>query len=109
MGIDYPLPDLDGPAMFGKILVHDKQGAVVGAGALKHVGEAFLWLRPDSSPREKITAIRRMSAVMTTTAKLAGVEEVSCWVPTEMEPQFAHMLQSLGWIRSQWPNYTLIL
>lgn len=109
MGSLYPLPPLDSPVVAGKMIVHDHRGQVSAAGCIKLVGEAFLWLNLDASTREKIRAIRKLSQGMADTGRLSGIEEVTCWVPPEIEPQFAHMLASLGWIKSPWPTWTILL
>lgn len=109
MGIDYPLPDLSSPIIPAKMIIHDKQGNATGAGAIKLVGEIFLWLDLSASIRERVVAIRKLSEVSVDQAKRLGLEEISCWVPPQIEKQFAHMLESLGWLRSPWPNWTKIL
>lgn len=109
MGFNYRFPDLDGRAILGKMIVHDKHGEVSAAGALKLVGEAFLWVNLEASTREKIRAIRKLSQGMASAGKFSGIEEVSCWVPPEIEPTFAHMLANLGWQKSPWQTWTILL
>ena len=108
MGALYPLPDLDSPLVFTKMVVHE-HGRLAGAAALKSFAEAFLWLDQQASLREKIRTIRRLSEVLGETARAKGLDEVSCWPPPEIEPAFAHMLSSLGWRKSQWANWTILL
>lgn len=109
MGSLYPLPPLDSPVVPAKMIVHDSRGEVSAAGCLKLVGEAFLWLNLEASTREKIRAIRKLSQGMADAGRLAGLEEVSAWVPPEIEPTFSHMLTSLGWRKSPWPTWSILL
>lgn len=109
MGIRYPLPNLESPLIAVKALVRNCENEVIGACAVKLFGEAFLWLDLKRSPRERISTIRTLSRVATNQAKKLGLDEVSCWVPPQIEGQFAHMLTNLGWIKSPWPSWSRIL
>ena len=110
MGLDYRFPDLDGPLIEAKAIVHDEHtGVVLGAGAIKRVGEAFLWLDIHASTRQKVKAIRALNKIMVDAGKVLTLEEITAWIPAELEPQFAHMLGSLGWQKSPWPTWTKLL
>ena len=105
MGIRYPLPDLTSPL----IIDVERSGNGKAACAVKMIGEAYLWLEPQASARERVEAIREVSDKAIEKARIFKLEDVSCWVPPDIAPKFAHMLGELGWRMSPWPCFSRLL
>jgi hypothetical protein len=105
MGIRYPLPALDSPLM----ILTEKAANEKAVCAVKMIGEAYLWLEPKASVRERVEAIREVSGKAIEAAKIFKLEDVSCWVPPDIAPKFAHTLGELGWRMSPWPCFSRLL
>ncbi len=108
MGIKYPLPNLDSPLIVLKE-EYREEDKLIAACAVKLVGEAFLWIDPEATTRKKIEGLRRVARAAEHAARDRSIEDVSAWIPPEIEPRFAHMLFMLGWKRSPWPCWSRII
>lgn len=109
MGIKYPMPYLDGPLVLIKEHAFDDRGNIVAACAVKLTSEAYLWLDPEASVRNRIQGIREVSEHAVLAARAANLEDVSAWIPPHIEPRFAHLLIALGWRKSPWPSWSRLL
>jgi hypothetical protein len=105
MGIRYPLPDLDSRLMI--LTERAENGKAVCA--VKMIGEAYLWLEPGASVRQRVEAIRDVSEKAIAAAKIFKLEDVSAWIPPDIAPKFAHTLADLGWRMSPWPCFSRLL
>lgn len=108
MGAKYPLPDLASPLFVVREQVGNGHG-LVAAAAVKVVGEAFLWLDPEVPKRDRAESLVRLSAHCELEAIKQGLEEVTAWIPVDIEPSFGKILTKRGWVRSPWPSYTRLL
>lgn len=102
-GFDYPMPNLNGP---GWLSPFEEEDAILG---LKLTAEAMLWTKPAATP----LLIAKSFIAAESRARQALVEmdidEVSAWLPPEVQGQFAKQLEGRGWVRSRWPNWSLRL
>lgn len=105
MAIRYPLPDLASPLM----VLTERAKSGKAACAVKLIGEAYLFVDPESSTRERVEAIREVSDKAIEAAKVFKLEDVSAWIPPTIAPKFAHMLVELGWRPSPWPCFSRLL
>ena len=105
MGVRYPLPDLDSNLM----ILTERSENGKAACAVKMIGEAFLFLDPAATTRERVDAIREVSDKAIEAAKIFKLEDVSAWVPGDIAPKFAHMLFDLGWRLSPWPCFSRLI
>lgn len=100
MQLGYPMPDLSMPLFKAKVVEADN-GEIVGAGAIKVIGESFLWL--GGVGRYRQTRIwRKLAAEARVTAKTMGLDELSAWIPPEIESKFFRSLLHCGWKPSPW-------
>jgi hypothetical protein len=102
------LPALNDPRFVVK-LVAEAAGKVVQAGFVKLIGEAFVLVdHSHSNPGERLDVLTELVA-----RGLAGasrhVNEVSAWLPPEVEASFGPRLVELGWIKSPWSSYSALL
>lgn len=104
MGMDYRFPDFGGLYPVKNVAEH--RGNLVGAMAVKAIGEAFVWIDPASSLRQKVETIVQLSIKCEEDTKVCGFEDVTAWIPPEIEPRFAHLLGKLGFEKSPWPTWT---
>lgn len=109
MGSKYLLPDLTSPLFIIREACRDEDGKLMGGVAVKAIGEAFLFVDPDLTTRKRVEMIRHVSRRAITQARDLHLEDVSAWIPPNVEPQFAHMLIQMGWIRSPWPCWSRCL
>lgn len=105
MGINYPLPNFESPLM----ILTEESKSRKAACAVKMIGEAYLWIDPESSARDRVEGIREVSEKAIEAARIFKLEDVSAWIPPQIEPRFAHMLSELGWRRSPWPAWSRLL
>jgi hypothetical protein len=105
MGMDYKLPDLNGPLFFVR-KVCEHEGHVVAASMLRIEAECYLWCSGD--PVQKMKAMELMQPELLGDAWLLGVENAVCWIPEAVEAKFAKRLDQLGWSRDRdgWHSYS---
>jgi len=104
MHVGYPFPHFS--PLFGVRRLVEHEGEVAAAGAVKLIGEAFLWIDPNLSLRKKVELIGLISAECTRDAFELGLDELSAWVPPPIEEGFSHALTNLGWVRSPWHSWS---
>lgn len=109
MAPGYTFPREFGPLFFVNQLVEDVNGQIVAAAAVKLVGEGFLWVNPSVSRLDRTRAIALLNKTCAETAKTAGLEEVSCWVPPKIAACFERLMAKLGWKQAVWPNWGRVL
>lgn len=109
MKLGYQAPSFDSPLVVLKQEVLTDDGQLIGAAAVKLIGETFLWLDPSVS---KVGRLRATLALMDTCRpqlQQIGLEETSCWLPPHLEERFGSLLGRLGWSKSPWPSWSVLL
>ena len=103
-GFDYNLGDISSPLfLIKKVRVVD--GQVVGAMFLRLTAETFLLV--DGSPVTRGRAIEELQPAVIRAAWEAGLSDVLCVVPPEIEPDFSPVLERMGWAKERpWPLYS---
>lgn len=102
-------PPLANPNMIVK-LVAEHDGRIVQFGGVKLTGEAFVLAdHSEGTPQERWDIMQRLIASGLRRAADASLDDVTCFVPPELEKSFGPRLESLGWVRSPWPSWTALL
>lgn len=103
-GIDYQMPNLDGP-LFPVKKVCEVEGQVVGALALRLCAETYLWLDQQRRPQEKLQTMKALQSEVLAEAWKNGLDEISASVPSI---GFDRRLRQLGWLpdREGWRLWT---
>jgi hypothetical protein len=96
MGMDYRLPDLEGPDA-SYVQVVEEYGMVIGASMNRVIAESYVWIDPTLDPRDKFTAIRLGQAAMLQEARKRGWRECIAMIPEFMEKKFQKRLKQLHW------------
>ena len=105
-GFAYDLPDLKGSDILAA-LVLEEETKVRAAALLRLEVNAFLLLDGDwATPRDRWEALQIIHEAMRERAEHAGIKEANCWLPPEIEKQFAPRIEELGWRRNLWSNYS---
>lgn len=105
MEVRYKFPLVDGP-LFRERSIVESNGRIVAAGAIKLIGEAFLWVEPRSLKTERSGAVMLLSSQL---GKTIDVEDVTAWIPPQIESGFAPVLNHLGWSRSPWASWSKVV
>ena len=102
-------PPLQSANCIVKVVAEDSQG-ITQAGFVKLTGEAFVLVdHSRRSSQERWETLQRLVARGLKDSADYGIDDVSAWIPPEIEPSFGKRLEALGWIRSPWRNYTALL
>lgn len=105
----YTFPGDFGPLFFIRRAVVEENGQIVAAATVKLVGEAFLWVDTDQTAYRRAVAVKMLSDECSRVALERGLEEVSAWIPPKIIGCFKKALRRLGWRKSPWRNWTLVL
>ena len=106
MGIPYQMPDVSNPLFAIKRVLVDDRGKIIGAGAIKPVGECFLWVRPSMMPIFRARAVKRLTAEGMLLAGQSGLDELTAWIHPEVEREFGRPLTKLGFVMSPWRSWS---
>jgi hypothetical protein len=104
MKMAYNFPDLTDELTAVSTVIDD--GNIIAGGAVKIIGESYLWIDPRRSVNDRLTAISLLDADMAKNAKLKGFSSVSAWIPPEVHGAFTKLIEDLGWRKSPWPTWT---
>lgn len=107
MALGYQFPDISSPLFFQKA-VAEENGEISGAAAIRLIGEAFLWLA-DGSKIRKGRVLSSIYPIIGGKAKENGLEDVSAWIPPQIEPDFSEALHGIGFVPSPWPCWSMKL
>lgn len=107
MAVGYEFPNISGPLFAVRKMITDDKGDPQAAAALKLVGEAFLWVNPDHDDFTKTANIVRLAQACHEHAAALQLEEVSAWIPPNLEGIFGNMLSRMGWERSPWASWSV--
>lgn len=106
MQLGYQMPNLTDPLFcVKKIILED--GEPVAAGALKLTSEAFLWLDPNNCDYTKAAHVARLMELCKVHATDLCLQDVTAWIPPQVEQKFAKMLGAMGWTRSPWSSWSV--
>jgi hypothetical protein len=90
--------------------VREENDKVVMAAFAKCTAEIFVLVDHQSgTPEQRWEWLKEMTADMKRMLWLQGMEEMSAWIPRELEKTFAPRLKELGFEKSPWSSYTLRL
>ncbi len=109
MRVGYPLPRSFGPLYCIRKVVCDVDGKVIAMATVKLVSEAFFFTDPDSSSIVRARGLKILHEECYQAAKEMGLEEVSCWIPAKIAGYFSKTIQKLGWLKSPWRCWTLLI
>lgn len=103
------LPDVGHPLFLVK-KVYEEEGHVALIAATKLTAEQYLlvdhaWKTPDS----RWSALRQLRDAVVSDVDSRGLQDLTLWAPPQVEKSFGKRLQSLGFTKSPWPSYSLIL
>lgn len=75
---------------------------------VKITSEVYLLLdRALGTPEERWKWLVEITADMRLQAYRKGLEEITCWLPVELEKSFGPRIVDLGFQKSPWQSYTL--
>jgi len=109
MDTGYLMPHVDSRLFELKRVAETDDGKIVGGGAVKPIGECFLWVARDEPPILRARAFCRLAAEARVLAAEAGYDELSCWMPPNFETEFGNPLSRAGWTLSPWRNWSVKL
>lgn len=100
------LPSAENPLFFIRKVVEDN-GTVALASFLKMTAEAFVLVDHNhQSPEWLWMALQKLTGVTLHEAAVKGIQDVSAWLPPEVEPSFGSRLEALGFTKSPWASYS---
>ena len=104
-GLNYVAPAWDETAVSCLVEV---DGEIQTAAFLRKTAETYLLLDPNAAigKRERLGQLMILHKEMREPAKRAGLTDVHCWLPPELEPRFGKLLQHMGWSKPLWPCYS---
>ena len=111
MKMRYPFPPID-ELIVVKAAVGDQSGNVIAGGMVRVVGEAYLFVDPDTGKATRTEAIRMLHKDLAEKSKKEGLTDVSAWLPPQVFSAgsgFVPLLEELGWKRSPWPSWSILL
>lgn len=77
---------------------------------VKVTSEVYLMLdHAIGTPEERWNWLVQITADMRLQAYRKGFEEITCWLPVEVEKSFGDRILTLGFHRSKWQSYTLLV
>jgi hypothetical protein len=103
------MPNLENPLFFVRKVVDDN-GKVALAGFLKMTAEAFVLVDHEhESPEWRWAALQKLTAVTLHEAAVKTIQDVTAWLPPDVEKSFGSRLEALGFKRSPWPSFSVRL
>jgi hypothetical protein len=90
--------------------VFEQDGKPVMMAFLKVTAEIFLFLdHTIGTPEQRWEWMKEFNEHIRQQAWKHGLEQITCFIPPEIEPSFAKRLIEMGYVRSPWQSYTLNL
>jgi len=87
-----------------------QQGTIAMCGVLKITSEVYLLLdHKVGDPEQRWQWLQELSEDLKQRGYAKGLEDLTLWVPPEVEKSFGKRLQDLGYQPSPWKSYTLKL
>ena len=88
--------------------VMEQEGKVVMSCSLKGTAELFLFVdHAAGTPEQRWQWMLELREHIVQEAWRLGLNEMSCWIPPEIETSFADRLFEMGFQKSPWSCYTL--
>ena len=102
-------PDLNDPLFMAKE-VFEYDGCPAMATFLKGTSELYLLVdHTVGTPEQRWEWLLELTNHMRQKAWKLGLNEMTCWIQPEIEKSFAKRLVELGFIRSEWHSWTMLL
>lgn len=100
------LPDPENPLfVLGQVV--ESKGQVAMAVNVKLNGELFLTLDHSAgTPQELWIALQAISESICAAASAKGLDQLTAWLPPELEESFGKRMLEMGYMRSKWICYT---
>ena len=105
-GFGYDMPNLNAPLFVVKKAVEDDNGKVIGFSVCKITAEVYLFLDQKNEPEVKVEAMKELNDEISKASYEIGLDQITCWIPPEIEKQFSKRLLQMEWIKSRWPTWT---
>jgi glucokinase len=102
------MPEPENPLFIVKKVI-EEAGQVQAATFVKLTSEPWLLLDPDLPDKKAVQLVRIISDITSVAAANLGLEEMTCWIPPEAGPSFGKLLESIGYIKTPWQSYTIVL
>jgi len=101
------MPDPSDPLMLVKAVV-EKDGRAIMATFLRGASEIYLLVDHQyGTPEERWEWMKELKTYLAHEAWKLGLDQMTCWVPPEVDKSFGKRLEELGFQRSTWQSYTL--
>lgn len=108
--IEHKGMEIPNPRFIIKKLVEQDSGQIAMAGFLKITSEAFLLLDHSiESPLWRWERLKELVKVVSEDAKLQGIDVITAWVPNDLTDSFGPRLEGLGFVKSPWQSFSLLL
>lgn len=96
--------------LFIEKLVMEQHGVPVMMMFLKVTSEVYLLLDHDvATPEQRLAWLTELKNFMAARAIERGLDQMTAFIPTEMEKAFAKRIEEMGFVKSPWQSYTLNL
>lgn len=90
--------------------VLENNGQIAMASFLKATLEVFLIVdHTVGTPEQRLEWLQQLTQHMQAAAWGKGFDEMTAWVPRDIERSFEKRLEDLGFVKSPWQSYTLKL
>jgi hypothetical protein len=90
------------------VFEHEGRPAIMAF--LKVTAEVFVLVdHTVGTPEERWTWMQEFNQHIRQEAWKHGLEQITCWVPGDVEESFAKRLTAMGYIKSPWQSWTLNL
>lgn len=100
------LPSTENLLFFVRKVVEDN-GTVALASFLKMTAEAFVLVDHNhQTPDWRWLALQKLTGVTLREAAVKGMQDVTAWLPPEVENGFGSRLEALGFTKSPWASYS---
>lgn len=100
---------LNTPLFFMRKILED-DGKVALASFLKLTAEAFLFVDHEHADAERRwLALQKLTASTLSEAAKKGIEDVTAWIPPQLDRSFGERLIALGFVKSPWQSYSAVL
>ena len=100
---------VDNPLFLVKEVVDDA-GQPVMAGFARATAEVFLVVdHTAGTPEQRMEWLKELTRTVASKSWARGLDELTAWLPPEIEQRFGKRLLGLGFIKSPWVSYTLPL
>lgn len=97
-------------ALFVTRAVYEYQGIPVIMAFLKLTAEVYVLVdHTVGTPEERWQWMQELNEHIKQEAWKLGLEQITAWIPTEIEESFSKRLLEMGYVKSPWSAYTLNL